>query len=398
MKTVTVPQLAWYGPRELELFFPNNWDIEVCNMAGYDRPALTDEQISESISNLIDMPPIREAAQGKKDAVIIFDDMARVTRVAKIVPHVLRELKQAGIPDSNIRFISALGSHGAMNREDLVKKLGADVVASYPVYNHNAFDNCVKVGTSRYGTDIYLNAEFMLCDFKIAIGTVTPHPAAIFSGGGKLILPGVAHIDTIAANHGMQVAPEFEDYDINPKRLEKEEAAQMAGLDVIIECIVNLWGESAAIYAGAEPATHAAAVKDARSHYLTPMAENKDIVIGNAYAKASEAGTTIKTASMSVTPEGGDLVLIANAPAGQVPHYMLGRWGSTYTGRIKSHIPPIPHVKHVIRYNEYPDKVSAGNKAIAVTNWNDAINLLKKFHGDKATVAVYPSADIQYFG
>jgi len=91
-------------------------------MAGYNRPALSLDQIRESVTgDLIGTPPLRELAQGKKEAVIIFDDMTRVTRVAEIVPFVLEELAAAGIPDSNIRFVAALGCHGAMNRIDFVE-------------------------------------------------------------------------------------------------------------------------------------------------------------------------------------------------------------------------------------------------------------------------------------
>ena len=101
----------------------------------------------------------------------------------------------------------------------------------------------------------------------------------------------------------------------------------MAGLDMLVECIVNLWGDSCSIHAGAETEAHDAAVNESRSHYLAPKAEDKDIVIANTYAKASEAGAAIKYSSQSVKQSGGDLVLIANAPGGQVPHYLLGRWG-----------------------------------------------------------------------
>ncbi|MFC1950978.1 lactate racemase domain-containing protein [Chloroflexota bacterium] len=397
MQYFRVPQLAWYDPKELELFFPDGWDMAVCHIAGYDRPALSDEQIKSAIASPIAMPTIREAARGKKDAVIIFDDMARVTRVAKIVPHILAELASAGIEDSHIRFICALGSHGPLDRIDLIKKLGADVVGRYMVYNHHAFSNCVHVGTSSFGTEILLNAEFMSCDFKIAIGCTTPHPAAIFSGGGKIVLPGVAHFDCITANHTLPITREQEnDYDNNPRRLEKEEAAKMAGLDVLVEAIVNLWGESCALYAGTEPEAHAAAVADARAQYVAPKAINKDIVIANAYAKSSEAGASIKMSSQSVKQSGGDLVLIANAPGGQVPHYLLGRWGKKAKTKMKAHIPATPHINHIIRYNEYPDKTTAGRDG--QSNWADTIDFLKRIHGDKAQVALYPSADIMCFG
>ena len=190
MNIVKVPQLAWYGTKELELPLPDSWQVEVCNMAGYNRPAMKPDQIKASISNPIGMPPIRELAKGKKEVVIIFDDMTRVTRVAEIVPFVLEELAEAGIPDDRIRFIIALGAHGAVNRLDFVKKLGEETVARFTVYNHDAFVNSTYVGTTtNCGTKVYVNEEVMKCDLKIAIGSVVPHPMGGFGGGGKIILP-----------------------------------------------------------------------------------------------------------------------------------------------------------------------------------------------------------------
>ena len=271
------------------------------------------------------------------------------------------------------------------------------MLARYAVYNHNCFNNCEYVGTTSYGTEVRLNTEFISCDFKIAIGSSTPHPAAIFSGGGKMVLPGVAHFDCIAANHSLPITDEqASNYETNPRRLEKEEAAKMAELDMLVECIVNLWGESCSIHAGAESLTHDAAVEEARSHYLTPKAEEKDIVIANNYAKSSEAGVAIKTASQSAKKSGGNLVLIANAPGGQVPHYLLGIWGKKAQSRLTGLRPPTPHIQRLIRYNEYPDMATIG-KAITMSNWQDTIDYLKKLHGEKAKVVIYPNAAIQYF-
>jgi len=104
MNIIAVPQLAWYEAKELELPLPDSWQVDTCNMAGYNRPALKPDEIEASIRNPIGIPPIRELAKGKQEVVIIFDDMTRVTRVAEIVPFVLEELAEARIPDNRIRF------------------------------------------------------------------------------------------------------------------------------------------------------------------------------------------------------------------------------------------------------------------------------------------------------
>lgn len=331
---IRLPQLAWYDTKEVEFPLPDSWQVEVCNMAGYNRPAMNRDQIRDCVTNLIGSLPLKELARGKSEVVIIFDDMTRVTRAADVVPFLVEELTAAGIPDNKIRFISALGSHGAMDRLDFIKKLGEETLARFAVYNHSPFGNCTYVGTTSRGTRVFINAEIVKCDLKIAIGSITPHVVTGFGGGGKIILPGVSSLESIEAVHrlGIKAGREHPDkpvvgmgiFDDNPMRLDIEEAATLAGLDVKIDCIVNTWGETAAIFAGALIPAYAAAVQEAKAHYLTPRAEDKDIVIANTFAKANEAATGLMTAFPAVSSRGGDVVLICNAPEGQVTHYLLG--------------------------------------------------------------------------
>ena len=399
---IKLPQQAWYEPRELKLPLPDSWQVEVRNMAGYKRPALNDDQIKAAITNPIGAPRIRELARGKNEVVIIFDDIHRVTRVAKIAPFLVEELAEAGIPDSRIRFIAALGNHGAMNRIDFAKKLGEAIVARFPVYNHNPYENCTYVGTTSRGTRIHINAEVMNCDFKIAIGSCTPHPTTVFGGGGKIILPGVSSIETVFANHTLTVTDK-KNHEKNEEHLDMQEAAKLAGLDVLIEGILNLWGDTVALFVGEPVAAHAASVQEAKSHYLVHKAEDKDIVIANSYIKSTESDTALVTAA-SLSERGGDLVLICNAPQGHVVHYLVGPFGKTIGGRMKAFRFRIhPNVNHLIVYTEYPDIVGRSyieesDKIMPMSDWNEVARTLQEFHSDSARVVVYPNADISYFG
>jgi nickel-dependent lactate racemase len=400
-KHIKLPQLAWYDPKELDLRVPDTWQVEVCNFAGYNRPAMTDDQIKAALRNPIGSPPIRELAKGKKEVVIIFDDIVRVTRISKIAPLLIEELTEAGIPDNKIKFIAGLGSHGPMDRLGFVKKLGEAIVARFPVYNHNPFHNCTYVGTTSRGTKVLINDEVMQCDFKIAIGSITPHISTVFSGGGKIILPGVSSAETIMTNHRI---PKNDDYDTNLRRLDMDEAEELVGLDVNIEAIFNLWGDTVGLFVGAPAPSHAAGVAEARTHYLTPRAKGKDIVIANTYAKVPESGIGVRTAVPSVSEKGGDIVLIGNAPQGQCVHYLLGVWGRKVQAPLgKVGFPLPPNVNHLIVYNEYPDAVSRqyldpSDKVLMMSKWEDVLKALQSFHKGDATVGVYPNADIQYCG
>jgi nickel-dependent lactate racemase len=408
---IDLPQLAWHGVNKLSIDFPASWRVDICNFAGHDSPKLKPVEIRHAITNPIGMAPLREYARGKKEVVILFDDLSRVTRVAEIVPHVLAELAAAGINDKQIRFIAASGCHGAMNRYDFVKKLGEEVLKRFPVYNHSPFDNCVYAGTTGRGIKVYLNAEFMKCDLKIGIGSIVPHIMAGFGGGGKIVLPGVAAYETILSLHVSRTSTgELEYKDAitgmgavkdNPRRQGINEAAIMAGLDMKIDALVNGWGETVELFAGAPGPEYAAALEAAQKHYLTPSAKDGDVVIANTFAKANEAVSGLLVAFPSVRREGGDVVLIANAPEGQMTHYLMGPFGNEIGGKLQLRMKIPGNVNRLIIYNEYPELASRNylednGKVVMMHDWADVMKLLEKSHGPGTRVFIYPNADMQY--
>ncbi|MGD9143411.1 MAG: lactate racemase domain-containing protein [Dehalococcoidia bacterium] len=408
---ITFPQLAWHGIKYLKLSLPDSWDAEIYNMTGHDRPHISPAEIGEAVKNPIEMKPLREYARGKQEVVIIFDDMARVTRVFEIVPHVLEELAAAGIGDKQIRFIAACGCHAAMNRMDFEKKLGADVLKRFSVYNHAPYGKSTYVNTTTRGTKLYINAEVMKCDLKIGIGSVVPHIMAGFGGGGKIVLPGVAAYRTIVALHSPKVASEttgvsdtvtgMGNIDDNPRRRDINEAVEMAGLDMKIDALVNGRGETTAVFAGSPVPTYALALKAAKEHYLTRGAKDKDIIIANTFAKANEAVSGLLAAFPSVTQRGGDIVLIANAPEGQITHYLMGPFGNEIGGALQLQMEPPENVNRLVIFSEYPELSSrkyleASDRIVLVNDWDEVISMLRESYGNDASVGIYPNADIQY--
>ena len=410
MSVIKVPQLAWYGRKEQEYRLSDHWQVEICNMAGASKPALGPTEIHAALAKPIGTGPLHELARGKKEVVIIFDDMSRATRTSDVLGHVLGELAEAGIEDKHIRFVCALGCHAALTRLDFAKKLGEDILARFPVYNHNPFGNCVPVGKTRtYQTEVFVNKEVMSCDLKIAIGGVVPHPMSGFGGGGKIILPGVTSFETAQANHRSTYRDMFTlrgklgqgIFDENPMRFDVEEAAELTGLDFIINLIFNRNGESVGIFAGALKPAYSAAVQASKAHYLTPHVQDKDIAIANSFIKGNEAFIGLSIAYLAINKNGGDVVLIANEPSGQVVHYLLGPFGENSFGPLhqRSGIPP--HVKKVIVFTEYPDLAGRGwfansDKIVFLHEWNDVLKALETDYPGKASVAVFPNSEIQY--
>ena len=412
---VVVPQLAWFGDGELKLKFPEEWDVSVQFMKGYSKKSVDEEEIVHALRNPIGTKPLSKLARGKKEVVIIFDDMTRPTKVYEVVPHIINELRRAGIKDDNIRFVCANGSHGVFDREDFVKKLGESVVESYPVFNHNPYANLVYSGRTKYGTPVEVNAEVMACDFKIAIGCIVPHPYFGYGGGAKIVLPGVASMRSICYNHGdlggystaqnhRKVHPSCElaygrVNEENVLRLDSEEAASIMGLDMIVNVLVDLRRNSTDVFVGDVIKAQREGVEVAKEHYLTPLLPEADIVVSNAYSKASEGA--IASWPVLTLKEGEDFVLIANAPTGQVTHYVHGRWGTEVFGDLYLAPPNIlDKAGRIILFSEYHERqpwleLVPPEKTVKVRTWEEVIEELKNKHKGKAKVAVYPDATIQ---
>ena len=404
---VQLPQLLWYGNTTLEIDLPDDWDVEFCPMRGAERPPLTLAQMEAAIFDPIDSPPIRRIARGKRSAVIVFDDMTRPTQTYELAPIVLKELEAAGIEADAITFVCALGTHGALTQHELRKKLGATIVERYRVFNHNPYENCISLGTTRYGTPVMINREVMSAEVKIGIGCVTAHAQTGFSGGGKLLLPGVAHIDAITHYHldVVRQAPEttgLGKFENNIMRANIAEAARMVGLDFKIDVLFNGRGLITDVFAGRLESAFARAVETAKAHYATdPRPRGKRLVVANAFAKANEMTIAAGVGMRALADLSGTVVVIANAPEGQVVHYLLGRFGRDYGGR-QYPVTTIPPGVDLVIMASHLDKTFgdwfANPEAITWTrNWKQTRDLLQSRFGPGTPVAVIPNATMQYF-
>jgi len=403
----SLPQRPWHDMRWLEIDLPDNWDVQYCPMNGYDREPLSPKEMAARIEHPIGTPPLRELARGKQRAVIVFDDMTRPTRAYELVPIVLKALHDAGLTDDQITFVCALGTHGALTMVDFRKKLGSDIVEKYRVFNHNIYENCVEVGQTRRGTRVMFNREVVQADLKIAIGCVTAHAQAGFSGGGKLFLPGVAHVDSIAHYH-LEVEKMGKEttgmgrHENNILRQEINEAAAMAKVDFLINVVVNGRGETTGIYAGELSQAHNAAVTEAQALYRTDLPpQNMDVVVANAFSKPNEMGIAILLGAMALKQFTGTVVVIADSPEGQVPHYLLGRFGSDYGGR-QYPVAAIPPSVKVILMTAYPDRTlldwfANPEDGTMVSGWEAVMELVRPHHGKGTRAAVLPNATMQYF-
>ena len=403
---IRLPQMEWYGDTELEIDFPDSWDVAVCRMRGQDAPPVSEDEIRRAFASPIGTRTIKELAKGKKEVVILFDDMSRATPSAVLIPYVLEELAAAGIPDDNIRFIAAIGAHGSMNGIDFRKKLGDEVMGRFLVYNHNPYENCTPLGMSSRGIPISINSEVMCCDLKIGIGSIVPHPFSGYGGGSKIILPGVASMETIDSNHTRLILSPttgIGKYEGNILKEDMDEAARMAGLDVKVDAILNLKREVTALFVGDPIEEHAEGVKLAKEHYATDMVTDCDIVVANCYFKTNEMTLALAVASPLLSQKGGDMVVIVVTPEGQINHYWARSFGKRFGGRGWCRRTGLPrNTSRLTIMAPYADKVGADwvapySSINWTKTWAEAIGGLKNRYGDKAKVAVIPDATTQYF-
>ncbi len=410
---IRIRHRAWYGDEPFELQFPADWRVTCCPMAGHDRPVIDDGQIAEAIRKPIGQPRLVELAAGKKRAVILFDDLTRPQPTYHAVPTVLAELHEAGLADADIRFVTAYGCHRAMTQAEMVLKLGEDVVARHLVFNHNIYEHLVDCGVTERGTPVRINREVAEADLRIAIGGVVPHLTAGFGGGGKMMVPGAAGVETIGGFHvdlgdrlkvrgGEGTGQGLGIIEGNEVRADLEEAARLAGLHFKIDLITNGQREVIAVFAGDFVDAHRQACRFATEVYATPVVPEADIVVVNTYPIENQV---VKSAWPMVQSlrEGGTGVIVSFSPEGTAAHHFLvSRFGTDYGGRMYHGRKPVWFRKarrlivltdHLSRYERElfgdPDRIQHAR------TWGDVVTRLERDHPDRPTVAVYPYTPIQ---
>ncbi|HMF32156.1 MAG TPA: lactate racemase domain-containing protein [Candidatus Lokiarchaeia archaeon] len=279
VQNISIPWGAWYeSEEEKTLEFPDAWDVQVFPMR--DAEDITSpEAIETALANPIGTPPLETLAAGKSNAVIVVEDISRPTKCAPICEALLAQLNAAGIPDSHITVIAAVGSHRPMDRRDYLKKIGEEVLDRVNVENHHPYENLVQCGESKLGTPIHVNKTYYEAEVKIAVSTVVPHPLAGFGGGAKIILPGISGIETLAANHqagvrGIGVGLGF----ITELRKDIEDVCSRVGLDFSVNIVATSRRGIAGIHAGHYIEAHRKAVEQALQVYHTdiPIVKGED--------------------------------------------------------------------------------------------------------------------------
>lgn len=403
MSNYNLPANSLYGDQPIPLSFPENWDVHISKIAGYDTPALSTEQIAGRVHAAIGTAPISEGARGCKSAVIIIDDITRPTPCEPIARAVIAELLEAGVPKENIWFTIALGTHGVMYREQFVKKLGEELVEEFEVHNHNLFFNHVFLGNTTNNVPVEINADVMSADYKIAIGTTMAHSYYGFSGGAKCILPGVASMRTITRNHSFTTTTEFNMGNPHTRmRSDAEQAARMMGLDFKVDVILNGHAQICQLFAGDFEVEIQQAAAYAAGHYAAKFVPDCDIVLANNHFKPAEASCAFTPEVIASLKDGGSFILAANSPFGPCVHYLYDKWGHSSPGGMmwSGCYTKSAKMKHAVVFAEHTVKgmrdawyIDERSGAVYAKTWDEVLRVVDD--GAPKKVVIYPNAECQ---
>lgn len=409
---VTMPTRAWYGDDDLTLDFPAEWQLHV--LPPQDAPPLDPAGIEAAFANPIGTSRIAQLARGKRSAAIVVDDCSRPTPVAQLVPYVLRELAEAGVPKSEIRFVIGGGSHRAQTQEEKEKKVGADIVANYQVTTHDFMaGNLRGLGALPDGTPLYFDPIVADAEFKMTIGGIYPHGAVGFGGGSKLILPGVAGFATMFNFHTFYPSRGQGNIerqgDVPDHRDASEAAAAILGLDVVVNAVINSRREICNVYVGDFIQAQRAGARRARQVYGThipaDLRHRVDVVVVNAYPLDSDPIQSGKALWARPHFDHAYTVVVNPAVDGICYHGLFDRsdWGRFNAQRLARTPMPDPEPvlgrrdQALIWSTNFPvhDFPRKHPKDILVRRWETVIDLLRPAVPAQANVAVFPASGIQ---
>ncbi len=279
-------------------------------------------EIRRALSQPIGGSGLAALVRGVQSLVVVADDGTRPTPTEVILPILLDALNRAGVPDSAIHLIIALGTHRPMTPEEIVAKFGREAVARIRITNHEPFNPqaLADLGTTPGGVRVAVNRTVLDADLVIGIGSIVPHHIPGFSGGAKIIQPGVCGNRTTGEVHLLSVRHRRSLMGVveNRVRQEMEAIAERAGLRAILNTVLNAEGAVVGAVFGDVKAAFRQGVALSRQVYGVEVPALADIVIAGSHPCDSEfwqAHKTLYSAELCVK-QGGTIIIVTPCPEG----------------------------------------------------------------------------------
>lgn len=326
-----------YGKNGLPVEFPDTWDVNVVRRP--PMPVLPDPAaaLRRALADPVGCDSLIAEARGCSSACIAICDITRPVPNDVILPVVLRELLQAGIPLDGITVLVATGLHRPNEGDELSELIGDPwVVDEFRVENHFAVNDAdhTKLGITSRGTEVLIDRRFVEADLKIVVGLVEPHFMAGYSGGRKVVTPGLAHQTTIRALHSARF---LEDANVNcgvlagnPLHEEQIEIVRMLGRVLAVNTVTEDRHRMSFVNFGEVEVSHLAAVDYARKYVEVPVLGRYGTVVTSAagYPLDKTYYQTVKgmVGAMDLLAPGGDLFIVSECSEGLgSPHYRIAQ-------------------------------------------------------------------------
>src|SRR6266404_6273856 len=282
--------------------------------------------IESALDSPVASPPLAELARGKFSAAISVCDITRPAPNRQVLPPLLARLEQAGIPRKFITILIATGLHRPATTAEIREIAGEAVASTYRIENHNAreLSEHRPLGSTASGTPVHIDERFVAADLHITLGFIEPHLMLGFSGGRKLVAPGLAAQETIKVLHspkfmrdGRAVEGSIDD---NPLHRELLDIARMARHDFMLDVALTRDRKIAGVFAGNAVEAHRGGVAFVSRVMLETLDEPVDAVITSAagYPLDLTFYQAIKgiTAASHIVKPGGQILLMAACEEG----------------------------------------------------------------------------------
>ncbi len=315
-----------YGRNGLDVDLPD--DRIVGPLAIRPAPPIHDPEaaIARALEEPIGTVPLAQLARGRRNACILVCDITRPVPNRLILPPMLRILEEQGIARQDILLLIATGLHRPNEGEELVELVGPAIARDYRIENHHGKvrEEHDYFGATDNGVPIHLDSRYVRADLKITTGLIEPHLMAGYSGGRKVICPGIASLETVKVWHG----PRFLEHpradcgclEGNPVHEENTRIALKAGCDFIVN--VCLDGQRRITWVGAGDMIKAwhEGVRFVEQVVRVPVAEPLDVVLTSSagYPLDTTWYQAVKglTGALPIVKQGGTIILAASLSEG----------------------------------------------------------------------------------
>ena len=319
-----------FGKNGIDVSVPDGFECQVIKSRSASGLPDGSPELDAALASALDSPigckPLATLAAGRKSAAISVCDITRPAPNRTTLPPLLARLHDAGIPVDAVTILIATGLHRAATEAEVNTIVGEEIAAKYRVVSHDARVLAAHrtLGATRRGTPVFIDERFMAADLHITLGFIEQHLMLGFSGGRKLIAPGLAAQETIKAIHAPRfmrepLATEGSITD-NPLHAELLEIAAMARHDFILDVTLTQDRQISGVFAGHPVKAHAAGVDFLNLTSLQRLPEPADAVITSAAGYPLDLtfyqATKGITAAQHLVKPGGRILIVAECAEG----------------------------------------------------------------------------------